>query len=250
MKRKASILMGLCVCLLLSGSAYASCDTFISTIPDGRLLSITLNASQDVGLFFNGVPGHSYSVELLEPNQGIVSMVLGQASELCPTSNASGVNLTTSIDPVLLTSRGFRGSFTATAGGSPFYTLHVVNDVASTGVQYSVSDTTLYNPRWSTFGGYTTQWGFQNTTNTTITGNLIIKTTAGSVVSNTSFDITPGVVVFKTSNGLGIAASQSGSATFTHNGPPGAIQGDTYMVSSDVKTVVPTKFEPVRVAAH
>jgi hypothetical protein len=114
----------------------------------------------------------------------------------------------------------------------------------------SVSDTTQYNPRWSTFGGYSTQWGFHNTTNTTISGTLKIYTTAGALVSNTTFNILSGRVVFKTSSGLAIAASQSGNAVFTHNGPPGAIQADGYMISGDGKTIVPTKFAPVRETVH
>ena len=251
MRRKLLTMAGLSVCLLLSSNAKAVCDRFIHTVADGRVKELSLSASEDVGLFFNGVPGHSYSVEMSDQESKINSKFLGVASELCPTTNAAGVNVTGGADPVILATRGFRGSFTATVGGTPFYTLHIVNGATSADITYSVSDTTQYNPRWSTFSGFTTQWGFQNTTNFNITGTLKVFTTAGGIpISNTTFDILSGRVVFKTSTGLAIAPSQSGNAVFTHNGPPGGIQADAYFVSSDVKSIVPAKFEPVREASH
>ena len=250
MRRELLTMAGLSVCLLLSNNAKAACDRFIHTVADGRVKELSLAPSEDVGLFFNGVPGHSYSVEMSDQESKINSKFLGLASELCPTANAAGVNVTGGFDPVILATRGFRGSFTATVAGTPFYTLHIVNSAASTDITYSVSDTTQYNPRWSTFSGFTTQWGFQNTTNFNITGTLKVFTTAGTLVSNTTFDILSGRVVFKTTTGLVIPASQSGNAIFTNNGPPGGIQADAFLISSDGKTVVPAKFDRLREAAH
>jgi uncharacterized Zn-binding protein involved in type VI secretion len=233
--------------LLLPSVANAQCDTVGNTLADGRIIGpFTIDNTADQQIYINVTAGHSYSFEILAPNAGEVPEVnIGENS--CPITNPAGTTDTTDFDPVLTLSGG-RLSWTATADSTTFVVS--VATTSSSTYTVSVSDTTLYNPRWSTFGGYTTQWGLHNTTNTTISGNLVVTTTAGAVVSNTTFDIPPGRVVFKTSNGLGIAVSQSGNATFTHNGPPGAIQGDAYMVSSDVKTVVPTKFEAVRQSAH
>ena len=246
MNRKLTWLFGI-VFFLLPRVASAQCNSVANTLADGRIVGpFTVDSTGDVEIFVDVTAGHSYSFEVLQTTAESVP-TLNIGLDPCPTGNPTGARDTTAIDPVLNFS-GARLSWTAdtdsddfvVSTASPFLTTFTV----------SVSDTTQYNPRWSTFSGFTTQWGFQNTTNFNITGTLKVFTTAGTLVSNTTFDIPSGRVVFKTSSALTITANQSGNAIFTHNGPPGGIQADAYFVSSDVKTVVPAKFEGVREASH
>lgn len=235
------------VIFLLPRVASAVCVGVASTLADGRIVGpILVDSTADQEIFVDITAGHSYSFEVTATDGGSPpSVSIGTVS--CPTVNPAGTRDTTEIDPVL-TLGGVRLSWTADISSNTF----VVSTSSADPIPYtvSVSETTQYNPRWSTFGGYTTQWGFQNTTNAAITGNLKIFTTAGTVVSNTTFAIPSGRVVFKTTTGLSIAVSQSGNAIFTHDGPPGGIQADAFMVSSDGKTVVPAKFGAAREAAH
>lgn len=109
-------------------------------------------------------------------------------------------------------------------------------------------ETTMFSPRWSTFGGFFTSWGFHNTTNATIMGTLRVINSAGTEVANVTFDIPPGQVVFRDTRAtnLNLAANQAGNAIFTHNGPPGAIQADAFFLNADATVVVPGKFETAR----
>jgi hypothetical protein len=254
MIRKLVATLGVCVYLLFSSQAKAICNSYTHVVADGTLVAVTVPPSGSVAAFFNQTAGHSYSVEVRDPADtgDVTNFFVGGAGTTCPASNVAGFTSTVNVDP-WGTSPGafFRGSFTATTSG----TYHVIRLDNSSGsvtlnLLVSVSDTTQYNPRWSTYGGYSTQWGFNNTTNTAISGTLKVYTNAGALVSNTTFSIDPGLVAFKSTSGLAIAASQAGNAIFTHNGPPGAIQADCYMISSDGKTIVPTKFQPVRETVH
>jgi hypothetical protein len=225
-----------------------ACGNETVIVTDGRIVQSTIPASTTFWFIFDGTVGRSYSIEIKDPVDPYGASP-GTLTVYGPSSCSTVITTrnTYLILPTII-GTGSRVSFTATGARIRFT---VANSVASPRpYTVSVSETTQSNPRWSTIGGYTSQWGFHNTTNATISGNLRVYTTAGTQVANTTFSVSSGRVVFQSSTGLAIAADQSGNATFTHDGPPGAIQADAYMISADVTTVVPTKFEPVREAAH
>lgn len=111
-----------------------------------------------------------------------------------------------------------------------------------------VVETTLINPRWSTFGGFYTSWGLRNNSNVTVNSTLTILDAAGGVVTTASFAILPGQVVFRDTRptDLNLSPNQAGSALFTHDGPPGAITADAFLVNENSvpSVVVAAKFEP------
>ncbi|MGE3705251.1 MAG: hypothetical protein AB7I13_08265, partial [Vicinamibacterales bacterium] len=121
------------------------------------------------------------------------------------------------------------------------------------GFRVSASETTLFNSSWSTSGGYATQWGLQNTTEYTITGTLTVQESVGGTASHTRSVSLPAnrttfVTTYDQFGGSTIPAGRGGSATFTHNGPPGAVQGDAYLVSGT--QVIPALFKAMRESAH
>lgn len=265
MKTKLGLttLAGILILLGLPGVAQAQCNnpTFDIVLADGRPRAITIafNVSGTFvsGVLFRAAPGRSYSVEVFAEESLFVSEVfLGAANATtCPLTNAAGVRVTTDIEPRgVFGSVPMRFSFTATApitsSTSPFYIVRMRNPSSGTAptVTITVSDTTLFSPRWSTFGGFFSSWAFHNTTNATITGNLRVINNTGTEVANVTFPILSGQVVFRDTRAtnLNLAANQAGNAIFTHNGPPGAIQADAFFLNAAATVVVPGQFEPVR----
>ena len=128
---------------------------------------------------------------------------------------------------------------------------------------FSVSDTSLFGPQWTTFGGYITSWSFLNTTNGTIHGTLVLTDyTTGVVIASSAVNsanaagvadngILPGKTAFlyTFSQGINIAANKAGNATLVHDGPPGAVVVGSF-TQSPGGVLLPVKFEAVRSATH
>jgi len=243
----ASLLMLLCL-PRIGHAEGISCAYPTVIVADGRIMESSIPASTTFWYVFDGKAGRSYSLEIKNPldKWGTMPGALtvyqsgGCSTPITPTSTTGILpRVPNNTRRVSFTATGTRNWFTlANSTGSPVsYTI-------------SLSETTLFSPRWSTYGDYTTGWGFHNTTNATISGTLKVYTTAGTQVGNATFDIPSERVAFKRTTDFAIAANQSGNAMLTHNGPPGAIQADGYMISPDGSVIVPVKFEPVREAAH
>lgn len=116
-------------------------------------------------------------------------------------------------------------------------------------VSYRVVDMTLFNPRWSTFSGFITQWGFKNTTSSSVTCTLTANDTLGSPSVGSpsiSFAIGAGASVFKIigpGNDINVPAQHGGDALLAcANGVPGAIKGDAYFIGGGL--IVPSTFAP------
>ncbi len=122
-----------------------------------------------------------------------------------------------------------------------------VRSFSGSSMEVSASETTLFNPRWSTYNGFLSSWGFINTTpDTTINGLLSVND--GTDTYTKSLSLPPGKLTYFFSNqsfdqGL-IGDNKAGSAWFAHDGPPGSIRGDCYYAKSPV--MVPSSFNPVR----
>ncbi len=153
---------------------------------------------------------------------------------------------TTTVDPSLGTEgKGARASFTATTTG--FLEARIGVSSGSAPLTFKIADTTLYNARWSTSGGFRTSWGFQNTTSVTIHGTLTVYGPTGSLITSVGpFAIAPHETVFKVTGTDVIAPNTYGAAEFTNDGPPGAIQADAYQFNSAFSVLVPASFNPVR----
>jgi hypothetical protein len=215
-------------------------------------------------------PGRSYSVEITpdrEPFDGLSANIrLLRFGDLCPSGSSSlTLRDTRLMAPRLVqlsaqTGGGARWSFTYPGtgpGGPSDFVWIVIENTSVTDRQYtySVSETTLYNPLWSTFGGFETFYRIQNTTNEDINVTLTLVNDGGTAVANTTLAVPAGATA-PTRNtgpsGLNVPDNQAGQAILTHDGPPGAIQADGFLGNFSVfpPVVLPIKITTARETVH
>lgn len=227
-----------------------SCSFPTVVVPDGRIMESTIPNGSTFWFLFDTDAGRSYSIEIKDPLEAwgnfpgsLTVFATGSCFGTDPIMSTENIapEIPNTARRVSLTTTAGRQRFTLqnTSGGTRPYSI-------------SVSETTMFSPRWSTFGGFFTSWGFHNTTSTSLTGTLKVNKNDGTVLANPTFSIPAGTVVFKDTRptDLNLAAQQAGSATFTHNGPPGAIQADVFFLNSAATVVVPGEFRAVREATH
>jgi hypothetical protein len=243
--------------LMFAGS---TCGTATVVPADGRVVDFdfvsgttgSTNTPPGTNWYeFSGSAGHSYSVEVRQDYDDInTDLTVSVLSGACPGS-AVTVNSTVTSEPAL-PANSFRGSFTAGASGT--FVVSVANSNASTGryISVSVSDTTQYNVRWSTYGTFITQWGFQNTTGQPITATLVAFPTLPAAASHTiTFTVPANTQLFKiigasASDDINEGVNEAGFAVLTHNGPPGGLLTDAFFINSAATVIVPSVFQPVR----
>jgi len=117
-------------------------------------------------------------------------------------------------------------------------------------VSFTWSDTTMYSPAWSTNGTFNTFYSFQNTTTASLNGTLTLLDTAGAVLSTVMVPIPAGQTVATNTQALGSARNRTGTARFTHDGPPGAVVAEAAIANFAISPayVQPVKFQAVREA--
>jgi hypothetical protein len=250
--------------LALAGvAANAQCSNYYNVVPDGRISPdyYSVSASTANAHFFTVTAGHSYSAEVSMPFDSFLTVpftvfINETAGGSCSLSNSGvTVNDATYIDPNPGTGNANVTRLTFTALTSGHFGYVVVNNT-DTGSAHSyvvtVSETTMFNPSWTTFSPYLTQWGLQNTTGATIHAVLTVKDAISGGPYTKSVTIGAGSVAFITTSstfsGGPIPANHNGNAILTHDGPPGAILANTYIISSTV--VFPAEFRTVRENNH
>jgi hypothetical protein len=220
----------------------------IPVLADGRV-NVGLDSSiVDMNAYFTPTTGRSYSVEITLPitTAGIVPHI-GFISNTtnCPDSGMmAGAVITSSVEPRIV-GNGSRWSVIAPNTNA------IRIRARDQAFNVSVSETTLFNPSWSTVGGYFTQWGLQNTTGTAITGTLTVQESYGGAATYTRAVMLPAnVTTFLTTldQGFSIPSGRGGSAMFAHTGPPGSVLGDAYLISPAL--IVPSIFRAVRENQH
>jgi hypothetical protein len=199
--------------------------------------------------------GHSYAAEAWDPTDqffndggGLPLYVLLESA--CGTQD----NFTdvTGMDPDL--SNGFSNRISWIQASDSLEYVHVssFDDHVSHNYFTRVVDTTLYNSRWSTVVGFSTHYGFQNTTEWDIGGTLTL-TESGGTQHAVSFTIPAGGEIFEVissggdaSPGLQLPPNLAGSANFVFVGAAGAIKADGYFqaVQNGVFVIVPTAWSP------
>ncbi len=212
--------------LMLPNAAQAACFLAIGEA-DGRIQgAYQLGAGgNDISLRFAVETGRSYTVDVIKTGGFPATLTMNINNGFCPPSDiSSGVTIrdTSLVTPsVFGGNNGQRRSIVVT-GAVPgnFLDLRVGNSEPNTSfVTFRVSETTLYSPGWSTFGGSQTFWSFSNTTNATINGTLTILNTSGTQIATASQAIPSGTAFFPSTITMAIAAGQAGTARFTHDGP-------------------------------
>ncbi len=142
-----------------------------------------------------------------------------------------------------------RVSFTV-AGGDPHFRAKLATGAGPT-VPFSFrwADTTLFSPAWSTNGAFDTFYSFQNTTNGTVTGTLTLRDTAGATVATfINLSIPVGQTLSTNTSALVVTRNRTGTAKFTHDGPPGALLATAAIANFNISPayVQPVKFQAVR----
>lgn len=250
--RKLIALLVLVLCAASAKAGITNCNTSPGLESDGRaVVNDFVGTSSTNYYFIHVLVGHSYTVEVTNHFTAFGTILaLGLVDGACGATTQAFTN-TTSFDPNLGGTNGARISFVAAATGALNAT--VANSSTSTGVTYDIrmADTTLHNPRWSTFGTFITQYGFRNTTPTAISATLTVTTTlsAGTAPApqTITFSVPAGSEIFKVVSPTGdvaIAANNAGFADLVFVGPPGAIIADAYFINSSATVIVPNSFGP------
>jgi uncharacterized repeat protein (TIGR01451 family) len=220
-------------------------------VPDGRVTTRTMAASATAWFAANVQIGNWYSLEF-KNLVGAVSpgpLTLFRGDDGCTGTSTAAPADTSAVDPggtVGITRISF-----GTSGFQSFFRARLVN---TTGVplsfSFSWSDTTMYSPAWSTNGAFNTYYSFQNTTGEALNGKLTLVDTAGAVLSTFNLAIPAGQPVSTNTQALGVTRNRTGTAKFTHDGPPGAVLAEAAIANFSLNPayVQPVKFQPVREA--
>ncbi|MGA9565708.1 MAG: hypothetical protein WBS19_09320 [Candidatus Korobacteraceae bacterium] len=187
--------------------------------------------------------GHSYSAEVYDSLDATITATaqLGLISSSDCTTVLPTMDVA-SMDPDLTASFSDRISWIQV--GDSDAVLTVTNGDSANSYVYTVRivDTTLHNPRWSTYSGYHTQYALVNNTETSITGNLTVYDSTGNVVAAyTAISVPAAAENFVT---VASPTNKFGFATFAFVGPAGAITADAYFVNPSINATVPSTFAP------
>jgi hypothetical protein len=191
----------------------------------------------------NATAGHSYSVDVwdpLDPTYGVSPAISVLASDCSTTVSVTDV---TSVDPDL--SGGFSARVSWIQAANATVHIALANPDQDNNYTYylRVTDTTLFNPRWTTYSGFSTQWGLTNTTGSDLVGNFTVVNLDGTVLKTvTNAAVKTGVTTFFYSSSLGLPAEHVDSAVFAYIGPPGALAADAYYLNGNATVVVPALF--------
>ncbi|MGH9887301.1 MAG: hypothetical protein ACREBE_17365, partial [bacterium] len=141
-----------------------------------------------------------------------------------------------------------RVSFTAGGTQTGFRARLVNGSVSALPVLVRWSETTLYSAAWSTNGSTNTFYTLQNTTGATVHGVLTLYGADGVAVSTAPLNIPPGQTGIANTAGLGTPRSRTGTARFSHDGPPGAMLAGATIAnfSTSPAYAQPVKFVPMR----
>lgn len=254
-----SLVVLFCSSLAFAG---ANCNTATVLNADGRVLDFDFvgpTSGPHINYYqFNVSAGRSYSVEVREDYDDLQSPT-SDIQTAAFTDNNCTMGLTTNDthnnDPIL-PGNAQRFSFTQGATGGTVY-LAVTNNSPSTGryVSVTVSETTLYNARWSTFSGFVTQWGFQNTCSLALNVKMVATDTLGSPIApaqTITFGVPGNSETFHITapSDVNFPAQHAGFAVITHDGPPGCLLMDAYFIGGNSTIIVPTTVAAVRQASH
>ena len=234
----------------VAGAEGTTCANPTVIVPDGRLTTSTIPAGSTFVFAITSRVGSSYSVEFhntLGPALQTPGTLTVYSAVACSTPIAT--TDTKAIDPADL--NGSRVSFTAT---TPLTFFSLANGSGNPiSYSFTVSETTMFSAAWSTNGAYDTFYSFLNTTAGTVNGTLTLYTVAGAQVATNSFTINPNSTASVNTSGLAAPRNATGTAKFSHSGPPGAILAECAIANFSI-TPTPyiqiVKFAPTRESTH
>ena len=256
------IFFAILVVLALAASSMGNDCFYVGLGADGRVLGpYAINSSSyDITLAWMVEPNRSYVVEATthqgSPTGGALSPDVNIDHHWCPTTDiSSGVTITNSYsESPGIPAGGVRRSVVSTTF-SGYLEMRIHNMDANTSwVDVTVTETTLYSPTWSTFTPFLTQWAIMNTSNATITATLTVTDSIAGGPYTKTFTVQAGKAYFVTSNstfsGGPIPINHNGGAILVHDGPPGAVSANAYILKSDGSVAIPVEFKPARENKH
>ena len=208
--------------------------------------SYVIEVRQDFDALNTDFSANGGSIQVFGPNN---STCTGPMAVVQPTANtlAAGSLQDTGAAEPYVPQNATRYSLITTANGGGTYRLVLTNSNATTGryVSVRVAETTYFSPAYTQNGNYITFYSFFNTTSQPITGTLTLTPGgAGSPVS-TTLAIPAGKNASTNTQALQ-APTGGGTATFAHNGPPGALLITTTVANFSNNYVQPIDFKAVR----
>jgi hypothetical protein len=235
--------------------SYAGCDATVpANIADGSLLQDYVGPLGAYAVYAIGVqPGHSYSAEVWNPFGQDLTSVNGRPSLAVADSTCYFIPFTDVSGWAPALTRGFSARISWTQTSDPLDYVALYNNDYWNGYSYNlrITDTTLHSPRWTTWSGFVTQYGFINTTNAAISGVLTVTDDVSGPYPPVSVTIPANGQIFEIisgtgngSPGLNLAPGHAGFADFAFIGPAGAIVADAYYLNSNATVVVPSSFAP------
>ena len=256
MLRKAAGAVFVTALVLMLGPSPAhaegtTCGAPTVIVPDGRITTSTI---PNAGVYFFRITsrvGNSYSAEfhnvlgpaVQTPGTLAVYSDAGTCAAAVAGTNAAGT------DPGDV--NGDRVTFTAATTATLFSLTN--NSGGTLTYSFTVSDTTMFSPAWSTNGTFDSFFSFLNTTGATVTGTLTLYDTTGAQLSTSPFTINANSTAATNTAALLTTRNKSGTAKFVHNGPPGAVLAEAAIANF---TISPTpyfqgvKFQPTRESTH
>ena len=184
--------------------------------------------------------GHSYSVEVWDAIDSVIggtaslAMIATDCITTIPTTSV------TSVDPDLSGSFGARVSWIQAADTDAYVQLNT-SDPSGNVYEIRVTDTTLLNPRWSTFSGFIAQYALVNNTSGAINGTLTVYDNTGAVLATHPVSVPAFGENFQT---VSTPINHFGFSTFSFVGPAGAVTADAYFINGNATVIVPSTFSP------
>ena len=229
-----------------------TCDAPLIAVPDGRLTETTIPAGATLWLGASLKIGNSYSVELKNTTgntpPGTLTVFSGDDACVAGPSSVSATD-TSAVDPGASPAAA-RVSFTA-AGTLGLFHARLQNGSGSP-ITFTLvwSDTTMYSAAWSTNASFDTFYSFQNTTSAALSGTLTLFDPTGAVVSAFPISVAAGQTTTTNTIALAVARNRTGTARFTHNGPPGSLALEAAIANFTISPayVQPVRFVPLREA--
>jgi hypothetical protein len=241
--------------LLFVSQAHAVCATATTLRANGggTDFDFVVNGGSN-DYTFTGTAGNGYYVEVAADYESVgTDLTVTIGSGACPGAAIAGIVDTTSVEPVL--TNGTRKSFIMPGAAGTTQTVQInVADGGTVGhyIRLQVGDLTLFNPGWSTFGGFNTFYTLMNTTHSTITGTLTLFNNSGTVAATTAVTLGPlgsatAIKAFNTTAApIAMAPNNFGYATFAFAGSQGSVTANANIANFSVNAIQPSQFLPVR----
>jgi hypothetical protein len=242
-------------CLILPSIAYGdntTCDAATLLVPDGSPHDGAFTGTESRWFRFPARADRSYAI--MVENMSAADWAFLVTTYWIYSNCTDGALPTGSLISPIASSEpasydGITGAgrWALMTGGS-FTAFFKITGVAA-GHQFCirVEDTTQINTFFSTYSGFNTYYRLANTTNQTLTVRLKMVNDAGSVVKDTTFSISANRSAptrNTTAGDLNIPANTGGFTLFMHNGPPGALALDGFLMQGTI--VLPIKIVDAR----